>query len=102
MNQNRIVTDKNISTLNSNFKRLQLLQAAYNMPQTGTINATSINGYDKLTANNFILDIKSTVYGGAGVSGIYALTKSYNQNTGILTISREYGVSAVVDVYVYA
>lgn len=91
-----------VRTKNSNFKRLQLLQSAYNMPQSGTINATSINGYDKLTADNFILDVKSTVYGGAGVSGIYALTKSYNQGTGILTISREYGVSAVVDVYVYA
>ena len=60
----------------------------------GTINCTSINGYEKLSANDFLISItkyNTSVTGGgnmpSGKSFSVIPNKSYNPSTGILTLS---------------
>ena len=59
-----------------------------------TFSAKSISGYEKLTVNDFVIEATSVgIYdGGADGSDISTagLSKSYNQNTGELSVSSAY------------
>ena len=56
--------------------------------KSGTIDCTKIYNYKNLTANNFLLDIEQITVP-EEANGTMNFTKSYNPNTGILTISRD-------------
>lgn len=108
MNQNRIVTDKNISTLNSNIK-VKRIQVGVNSwtPQTAgyftqniTFDAKQIIGYKELTADNFMA-VTCVILGGdngydvisQGLQFNNVPVCSYNANTGILNVKISYYVN---------
>ena len=71
-----------------------------------TIDCTSIENYQNLTENNFVLELVSFSNSGNNISGNYSsnLTKSYDSTTGILSVSRGsmMGSTANIKLNVYA
>ena len=63
--------------------------ATHNYDYQHTYDLTTYNNYKKFTEDNFIVSFKSlsAMSGGGSTSLSGSLTKSYDQNTGILTVT---------------
>lgn len=108
MNQNRIVTDKNISTLNSNIRVKKVLLGSVHSIADKTFNLTSYPGYKTFTNDNFGFSAPTETYMGQSVSGETHGQYSYNSSNGVLTVYKNHratsevvGITNVYYVYLY-